>query len=40
VLGLVVVVFVKGHKLELVAVGDGGLGGRILNDLKADTALV
>lgn len=40
VLGLVAALRANGHMLGLAVVGDGGLGGRIVKDLRAETALV
>ena len=39
-LGLVAALRANGQILALVDTGDGGLGGRRLRDLKAETALV
>jgi hypothetical protein len=39
VLGLAAALRVKGHKLAVAEVGEGGLGGRMLKDLRAETAL-
>jgi hypothetical protein len=40
VLGLVAALRANGQMLGLAMVGDGGLGGRIVKDLRAETALV
>lgn len=40
VLGLVTALRVKEKILEYAEVGDGGLGGRTLNDFNAEIALV
>lgn len=40
VLGLTAALRVKGHMLALAVVGEGGLGGRVVRDRKADMAVV
>jgi hypothetical protein len=40
VLGLVAALRVNGHKVDCADVGEGGLGGLMLSDLKDEMAVV